>query len=370
VQPTGVRSWILRHGRTGRTTIGRVGVMPADEARAKALRIAANVREGLPPWTGIREDGTTVGDFIDGDWAKWAKVNRKAASVAKEVYRLRSAFKKWWTLPLRQLTPQMIENFKNDRIGAGRTANTVARDISALSGVCQRAKVTFKLISHNPCRDVEKPKLDRRPKVRFLSPAEEKRLRKALAERDRRAIEARRSANDWRQARGRDPLPDLLHFADHLPVAVLLSLNTGLRFGELAALRWVDVDFKHRMVTVRADDAKTGQSRHIPANDEAHDVLKRWHEQNPHTERVIGIDTSCKTAWWALLKEAGIENFRWHDMRHHFASRLVQGGTDLNTVRDLGGWQDYKMVLRYAHLAPDQGRAAVAKLDVVRDETG
>jgi integrase len=73
--------------------------------------------------------------------------------------------------------------------------------------------------------------------------------------------------------------------------------------------------------------------------------------------------TGFRTAWGKLLKRAQISTFRWHDLRHHFASRLVQHGVPLNTVRDLLGHSSVGMSLRYAHLAPDQRREAVAKLN-------
>jgi hypothetical protein len=90
-------------------------------------------------------------------------------------------------------------------------------------------------------------------------------------------------------------------------------------------------------------------------------MLSRWREQLGGTDRVFEIATELKTAWSHLLERAQITGFRWHDLRHHFASRPVQRGVPLNTVRDLLG-HNSAMTLRYAHLAPDQRREAVAKL--------
>jgi integrase len=206
-------------------------------------------------------------------------------------------------------------------------------------------------------------RIDRRGKVRFLDDAEESRLRNALHARDVEMRSARESANTWRQVRGKELLPPLSHFGNHLTPAVLLSMNTGLRRGELIKLRWESIDFNHQLLTVEGGDAKSRQTRHVALNEEAASVLRRWREQSSGGQHVFGVETGFKTAWSHILKRTKIPGFRWHDLRHHFASRLVQVGVPLNTVRDLLGHSSIAMSLRYAHLAPDQRREAVAKLN-------
>lgn len=156
-------------------------------------------------------------------------------------------------------------------------------------------------------------------------------------------------------------MPALPHFGDHLTPAVLVSINTGLRRGELLSLKWPAVDFKGAQLTVEGSAAKSQQTRHIPLNAEALDALKKWQEQRQDEERVFPVGW-LKTAWSNVLTKATVEKFRWHDLRHHFASKLVQAGVPLNTVRELLGHGSLAMTLRYAHLAPDQKREAVAKL--------
>jgi len=85
---------------------------------------------------------------------------------------------------------------------------------------------------------------------------------------------------------------------------------------------------------------------------EALSVLTRWARQCDGQDRVFGVDDP-KKGWVALLQAANIANFRFHDLRHHFASKLVRKGIDLNTARELLGHADITITLRYAHLAPD-----------------
>jgi len=257
------------------------------------------------------------------------------------------------------LTVKGFETWKLDRINQGRKPGTIARDLATISGVLSRAVKLDKLAS-NVIRKVDVPRLDRSPKVRYLSLEEARRLRVALRARDQKMRIQRESANKWRSSRRRKQLPDFEEFVDHLEPAIILSLNTGIRRGELLGLKWTTIDMANKILTIDGAESKTKQTRHIPLNAEAMSVLERWRKQTTG-ERLFAF-TGLKTAWNALLVHAEIKAFRWHDMRHDFASRLASKGVPLNTIRELLGHQSLAMTLRYAHLQPDQKAAAVAQL--------
>ena len=361
VQPSGMRSYYAQIGRGRRVALGKVGELTPDEARERCQQALGNVAHGRAPLAGLAgAEGLTLGEFITNVYAPWTRA-RRPKWAATYLERLQALFGDWYGRPLNGITVEDIDRWQTKRLNDGIAPGTVQRDLNYLASVISRAVKLGKL-TDNVVRRVERPRIDRTPKVRYLDPAEEKRLRAALGERDAQMREARESANKWRKARNHDLLPPLPHFGDHLTVAVLLSMNTGMRRGELLALRWASVDVKGGQITIEGSTAKAGQTRHIPLNDEARDILMKWKEQSPTGERVIAVDTGFKTAWGALLERAKITKFRWHDLRHHFASRLAQVGVPLNTVRELLGHGSMAMTLRYAHLAPDQKREAVAKL--------
>jgi len=149
---------------------------------------------------------------------------------------------------------------------------------------------------------------------------------------------------------------------------VLISLNTGLRQGELFNLKWENINFERATLTVTANNAKSGKTRHVPINSTTLQILKNWRMQVQQNKFVFSSKktgmsfNNVNKAWRSILESAEIENFRWHDMRHHFASKLVMANVDLNTVRELLGHADIKMTLRYAHLAPEHKANAVEKL--------
>lgn len=356
-----VRTYYAEWGRGKRKKLGRVDDLKADEARDRCKIVLGNVAHGRPPLAGIKgaEQLETLGQFIDDTYTPWLRAHRPR--TADDTIGKLGQFEEWRSKTLDEITVEAIERWRLKRITEGAKPATVLRNVMTLSGALGRA-VKLGRLSENPVLRIERPTIDRSPKVRYLDQAEEKRLREELAKRDVKMREARKSANRWRADRKEEPLPPLPYFGDHLTPAVLVSLNTGLRRGELLALRWSSVDFKAKQLTVEGAAAKSGQTRHVPLNDEALEALKRWKEQAADEERAFPIDTGFKTAWAALLEKAKITKFRWHDLRHHFASRLAQAGVPLNTIRELLGHGSLAMTLRYAHLAPDQKREAVAKL--------
>jgi integrase len=179
----------------------------------------------------------------------------------------------------------------------------------------------------------------------------------------------REQANKWRLERRYELYPDLsqLHYADYLEPMVLLAMNTGMRRGELFDLLWCDVNFDARILTVNGSVAKSGKTRHIPLNKEAWETLHKWHQHHSDNKLVFPGKNGerfnhIKKSWGGVIGDAGISSFRFHDLRHHFASKLVMAGVDLNTVRELLGHADIEMTLRYSHLAPEHKAKAVAKL--------
>lgn len=150
----------------------------------------------------------------------------------------------------------------------------------------------------------------------------------------------------------------------HLADMARFSLVTGLREANVTHLEWSQVDLTRRVAWIHEDQAKARKGIGVPLNRDAILVLRRWQGRHPvrvfcyplhrEGETVWTPITRANTAAWrkALIR-AGIEDFRWHDLRHTWASRHVQAGTPLNALQELGGWQTAEMVQRYAHLAPE-----------------
>jgi len=141
----------------------------------------------------------------------------------------------------------------------------------------------------------------------------------------------------------------------HQADLVMFALSTGLRQSNVLKLEWSQVDLDRRVTWIHADQAKARRPIHVSLNSTAVDILVR--QIGKHPVRVFTfngkpIAWANTRAWREALKRAGIEDFRWHDLRHTWASWLVQRGTPANVLQEMGAWESEGMVRRYAHLAP------------------
>jgi integrase len=368
VQPSGVMTYYVEYARGKRMALGRADAVTPAQARESAKAILAQVYAGHDPAEKKKADKQhTLRSFIEEEYAPWAETNVR--SFKNTMLRLNVDFADFMARKLGDITIADVEKWRTAKQKAGLKASTINRSSDDLKSLLGKAEAWLKGFD-NPLTKLKRLKLDGSKKTRFLSPDEEARLRAALDAREEEARKGRDTANEWRSVRVYPLLPDLraVAFTDHLKPMVLLSIGTGMRQGEVFGLTWDEVDLKGRVVTVAGEKAKSGQSRYIPMHDEVHAVLTDWRKQTVGDGLVFPSDSgerfnNVRKAWETVLAAADIADFRWHDMRHTFASKLALRGVDLNTIRELLGHADLTMTLRYSHLTPEHKMNAVALLN-------
>ena len=160
------------------------------------------------------------------------------------------------------------------------------------------------------------------------------------------------------------------HCAPHLAALVRFALATGCRASEITGLEWNRVDLDRR--TAWLNKTKNGTPRGVPLNEDAVEVLEEQRGKNPkfcftfQSEPIQRAITN--NAWYSALEATGIEDFRFHDLRHTWASWHRQAGTSCDELKDLGGWKSRVMVDRYAKYATEHLAVAATRIQRVRDE--
>ncbi len=210
---------------------------------------------------------------------------------------------------------------------AKRSGPTVNRYLAALSVCLSHGVKELRWLERNPCELIKKP-AESRGRVRFLSDDERTRL-----------LEACRPHAD-------------------LYLAVILSLTTGARQGEVMSLRWEQIDFARQVITLH--DTKNGERRSLPLVGEAFTLLQaRSTVRNLKDARIFPPTAKAKkaefldlrTSWVNALETAGIADFHWHDLRHTAASYLAMSGVSLVEIAKVLGHRTLAMVARYSHLS-------------------
>lgn len=356
VQPSGARTYYVQIARAQRARIGPASVYTLKQAEERAKAILLDPSSATGP-----RKGTTLAEYIEDHYNDHALAKLKNGK--KSVARVKAIWKGVLSKRLGDIAASDIDKLRNKRLLAGVAPATVNRDIAALSGVLTHWVESTKGARH-PLADLEALDVPDDERIRYLSPDEAKRLRQTLNARDDNARTERASANKWRTERGYELLPKVGTYSDHITPMVLLSLNTGLRQGELFSLAWESVDLRLKTITVLASHSKGNNTRHIPLNAEALAVLQAIKPEGAaglvFKSPVTGNRfDNVKKAWAEVTKAAKLPDLRWHDLRHDFASQLVMKGCPLYTVQKLLGHSNPRMTQRYAKLAPEQLADAV-----------
>ncbi len=378
VQPTGRMTFYYTYrsdaGTRKRIKIGVLGSqLSVQQARDIAIQHAADVVAGTDiqaskqknKQIAVEAKSKTLGIFLTEHYQPWSLGNLKSGQST--VRQIEYSFPALLPQPMSLISVKYIENWRTEKLKNGLKPSTLNRCVSALRAVLTKA-VDWEVIEEHPLRKLKALHVDNAPKVRYLSEDEEIRLFNALAQRDQDLKDARTRGNDHRRKRGYELIPDISHlsYADRMTPLVTLSLKTGMRRGELFDLEWSNIDFNQNVITVTGETAKSKKTRHIPLSPIALVAINNWKRQVPNPSgRIFPADDggrldNVNTAWANILKSAEITAFRWHDMRHDFASTLVMKGVPLNIVRELCGHSDLNTTLRYAHLAPDHRADAIA----------
>lgn len=143
---------------------------------------------------------------------------------------------------------------------------------------------------------------------------------------------------------------------EHLADMVRFSLETGLRRNNVTGLEWSQVDLARRMAWIHPDQAKARKAIPVPLSSVAVAVIRKQigkHQAKVFSYKGKPVYQVNTKAWHKALKRVGIENFRWHDLRHTWASWHIQDGTPVHILQELGGWSGPEMVQRYAHLSSE-----------------
>ncbi len=268
---------------------------------------------------------------LAAEYSKWVKFQK--SYIGSKRFFIKQIVEKFGNIKVSDLDTKTIEQWQSDRLKYNKPAS-VNRVLACLKHMILKA-VDWNMASEEKLKQVRK--------VKFLK-ENNKRLRFLTVEECQRLIECCHK---------------------NLKSIVTIALNTGMRRGEILGLKWEQVDLRHGFILL--DISKNGERREIPINT----TLEYLFKEIPHSVESEYVFTGkpgksltdIKKGFHTALRKAGIHDFRFHDLRHTFASQLVMAGIDLTSVKELLGHKDITMTLRYSHLAPGHKRQAVHVLD-------
>jgi len=326
----GILRWYLDFRNSKKKRIQRV--IPLATTREEALLALQEEvrREFDAEYRAERErKKTTLSCLADTYLEDYAKNNKK--SWRDDQYRINASLKPFFgEQEIDNITPLDIEKYRSERLKTGVTKSTVNREMTILIKMFNLA-IDWNLTDRNPAA-----------KVRLFSEKDTQKERILLREEEARLLKA---------------------CPAHLRPIVVVALHTGMRRGEILGLRWRQVDLDRRQL--RVENTKSGKNRLIPINNVLwleFEALRAYAGPsglvfaNPRTRLQF---TEVKKSFRSSCQAAGIEGLRFHDLRHTFATRLIEAGADIISVKELLGHFSVRLTQRYTHPSQDQKRRAV-----------
>jgi len=358
--------WWLRYaGPDGLTRYESAKTASFRDAQAMLIDRKKEVQEGRDP-TLVRKIKYYTFDELQGHYEAWAERQRSFRSKKGFIKQLKKTF---GGLPLRSFNTRLLEEYQSKALAKGKAHSTINRHIGTLKHMFTKA-VEWEMVEEEVLKKVRRVK---------LLPENNRRLRYLT----------------------REECEALLNVCViHLRPIVLTALNTGMRKEEILSLEWEkNVDLKHGFILL--DITKNGERREVPINNTLRETLQSLvrHIKSPYVFtdvtgrrfkdikksfatalKEVTIDRctecnfegqkgedkepgQCPECGGKMVRRKGLKDFRFHDLRHTFASHLVMAGVDITTVKELLGHKTLTMTLRYAHLAPAHKLRAVEILD-------
>lgn len=299
----------------------------------------------------LEKENITFGQYWDNTYFPTYKIGRKESTSRKG----QEHFKNWidpviGKMPLKDIKPFAIEKIKKNILGADKAPRTLQYVLATIRQAWNTARLNGLVIGDSPTKQIKIPKVDNK-RVRFLSYEEAETLLSALKEAD-----------------------TLTHDL------ALLSLNCGLRFGEIAALKWGHIDIDKGMIEIV--DPKGGQGRIAFMTGKVKTMFDKMKSRKPD-EYIFTNENGEKLndpprVFHDVVDEIDLNNgvndprrkVVFHSLRHTFASWHVTAGTDIYAVKSLLGHSNISMTERYSHLAPETLQNATRTLEKAINKAG
>ena len=316
-------------GKTCHSKIGRTTDMTLAEARKAAKTLKAEIQLGADPRGDVKAKKAviTLKDFFDGHYLPYVKPRKRSWQRDVELYRLRIDGT-FGHKRLNEISRQQVQTFHTAVLAQGLSPATADHHVKLIRHMLNLA-VEWEMLDKNPAAGVPLFNIDNKVE-HYLNEEQLEGLLNILRTDDNRTV---------------------------CRIAMFL-LSTGCRLNEALQGTWAQIDRDTRVWRIPASNSKSKKVRSVPLNDSALEVLLQLNTEgsfehlfvNRQTEKPYG---TIMKVWSRLRKSAGLPHLRIHDLRHMYASFLVNSGRTLYEVQQILGHSDPSVTQRYAHLSSE-----------------